>query len=365
MSSPGSRTLRHHAGQQLRSLCEELGLEDIAEGCVRLLHDLLGSVGSRPIAEPVLWPSFVVDDHTPVEFSLAFDRDGAPTLRVLVEHLAPEATARKNLLAARRLTERLAQRYQLPLDRFEAIADLFLPDEPQGRFSLWHAVVLRPDGQHEFKVYFNPAVRGAERAPDLVAQAFERLGLDHAHDTMVAHAFRPGGASDRFVFLALDLYPEPHSRVKVYVAHHRARAADIERAAHAARGVLPGVARDFCQLAGGSRVAFTRRPLVSCYAFVAGDGDVPSGYTLYLPIRDYVADDEVARGRATALLKRHGADPSMLDRALKIIAERPLDAGVGLISYVSLRMGQLRPGMTVYLSSEAYGMTPKQAGRRS
>lgn len=50
-----------------------------------------------------------------------------------------------------------------------------------------------------------------------------------------------------------------------------------------------------------------------------------------------------------------GADPSVLDRALKSIAERPLDEGVGLISFVSLRMGQLRPGVTVYLASEAYG----------
>jgi DMATS type aromatic prenyltransferase len=365
MPSPGSRTLRHHAGQQLRSLCEEFDLEDVTAGCVRLLYDLLGNVGSRPISEPVLWPSFVVDDHTPVEFSLAFDSDGSPTLRILVEHLAPEATARKNLLAARRLTERLAQRYQLPLDRFEAIADLFLPDEPQGRFSLWHAVVLRPNGRHEFKVYFNPAVRGADRAPDLVAQALRRLGFAHAHDTVVAHAFRPGSMSDRFAFLALDLRPGPRSRVKVYVAHHCVRAVDIERAARAARGVLPGLAKDFCQVVGGPRVAFTRRPLVSCYAFVSGVGDVPSGYALHLPIRDYVADDEVARGRATALLKCHGADPSVLDRALKIMAERPLDAGVGLISYVSLRMGQLRPGITVYLSSEAYGMTPKPAGRPS
>jgi DMATS type aromatic prenyltransferase len=365
MPSPGSRTLRQHAGQQLRSLFEELGLEDVAEGGVGLLHELLGSGGFRPISEPVLWPSFVVDDHTPVEFSLAFDGTGSPTLRVLVEHLAPEATAYNNLLAARRLTERLAQRYQLPLDRFEVIEDLFLPNEPQGRFSLWHAVVFRPNGRHEFKLYFNPAVRGVKWAPNVVAQAFERLGLGHAYDRVVAHAFRQENMTDSFVFFAIDLLPEPHCRVKVYVAHDRAGIADIERAACAARGVLPGVAKDFCQLVGGSRVTFTRRPLVSCYAFLPNDGDVPSGYTLYLPIRDYVTDDEVARDRAGTLLRRYGADPLVLDRALKIIAERPLDAGVGLISYVSLRMGQLRPGITVYLSSEAYGMTLKPPGRLS
>lgn len=351
MPSLDNRTLRRHAGQQLRLLCEELGLEDVAGECVRLLHDLRGSVGSRPMTEPVLRLSCVADDHTPGEFSLAFDRDGSsPTLRVLVEHLAPEATARKNLLGGGRLTERLAQRYQLPLDDFEAIPDLFLPDEPQDCFSLWHAVVLRPDGQHEFKVYVNPAVRGAERAPDLVAQAFERLGL--AHDTVVTRAFRPGGMSDRFVFLSLDLHPEPHSRVKVYVAHHHARAAGMERAACA---VLPGVARDFCQQVGGPRVAFTKRPLMSCYTFV--NGNMPSDDTLHLSIHDDVADDKVA------LLKRHGADPSALDRALKSIAERPLDGGVGLISFVSLRMGRLRSGVTVYLSSKAYGMTPKRATR--
>ncbi|MGH3974955.1 MAG: tryptophan dimethylallyltransferase family protein, partial [Pseudonocardiaceae bacterium] len=225
---------------------------DVTEGCVRLLHDLLGSVGSRPITEPALWPSFIADDHTPVEFSLSFERGKPPTLRVLVEHLAPEATAGANLRAARRLTDRLARRYRLPLDRFAAIADLFLPDEPEGIFSLWHSVVLRPDAQHEFKVYFNPAVRGASQAPALVAQALERLGLHHAYATVVAQAFRPGWQADRFVFLSLDLHPGPHSRVKVYVAHDGAAAGDLERAARPARGTVPGAAGEFCSLVGGS-----------------------------------------------------------------------------------------------------------------
>ena len=355
MTSP---TLRRHTGRQLRSLCEELGLEDVSEGCVRLLGDLVGHVGARSTAEPALWPSFIADDHTPVEFSLSFEGDKQPTLRVLLEHLAPAATARENLRAARRLTERLAQRYRLPLDRFETIADLFLPDKPQAHFSLWHSVVLRPDGRHEFKVYFNPAVRGMKQAPALVAQALERLGLHRAHATLVAHALRPDSGTDRFIFLGLNLTAGPHSRVQVYVAHHGAATADVERAARPAAGTEPGTARDFCHLLTGSPGPFTRRPLISSYAFVDGDGDAPSGYTLHLPIRDYVADDEVARERAATLLRRQGSDPAVLDRALKVIAGRPLDAGPGLISYVSLRMGRLRPGVTVYLASEAYGQTP-------
>lgn len=356
-----SRTLRQHTGRQLRSLCDELGLEDVTEGCVRLLRDLVGRAGSRPIAEPALWPSFIADDHTPVEFSLSFEQGTQPVLRVLLEHLAPAATARENLRAARRLTDRLARRYRLPLDRFEAMADLFLPDEPQGCFSLWHSVVFRPDGRHEFKVYFNPAVRGAAEAPALVARALERLGLHQAYATLVAHAFRPGRRADRFVFLGLDLSPGPHSRVKVYVAHDEAEADDVERAARPVQGAVPGAARDLCHLVAGSPGPFTRRPLISCYAFVGGDVDAPSGYTLHLPIRDYVADDETARSRVAALLERQGSDSALLDRALKALAERPLDAGAGLVSYVSLRMGQLCPGVAVYLSSEAYGR-PRTTG---
>jgi hypothetical protein len=170
MPSPVSHTLGDHASQQLRSLSDELGLANVSEECVRLLHELLGRTGTRSVTEPALWPSFIADDHTPLEFSLAFDRDGSsPTLRILVEHLAPEPTAASNLRAARQLTERLAQRYQFSLDRFDAIAGLFLPEEPQNLFSLWHSVVFKPDGQHEFKVYLNPAVRGVQHASDLVA----------------------------------------------------------------------------------------------------------------------------------------------------------------------------------------------------
>lgn len=359
-----SPTLRHHTDRQLRSLCGELGLADITEEYIELLHDLVGPAGAQPIAGPARWPSFIADDHTPVEFSISFERGRPPALRVLVEHLAPEATARENLHAARRLTERLAQRYRLPLDRFEAIADLFLPDEPQGSFSLWHSVVFRPDGRPEFKVYFNPAVRGAPQAPALVAHALERLGLHGALATVVAHAFRPGRQADQFIFLGLDLHPGPHSRVKVYVAHDGAGTGELERAARAARGTVPGAARDFCHLVAGSQGPFTRRPLISCYAFAGGDGDSPGGYTLHLPMRSYAADDEVTRGRTALLLQRQGRDPALLDRALKALAGHPREAGAGLISYVSLRMGRGWPGMTVYLASGAYGTTPKVTGEQ-
>jgi hypothetical protein len=135
----------------------------------------------------------------------------------------------------------------------------------------------------------------------------------------------------------------------------------VEVAASAGHGVQPGLLREFCRIAGGTTGPFTGRPLISSYAFVAGDTDRPSGYTLYLPIRDYVPDDAVARKRVRDVLARAGLDPDAVDRAIAAVTDRPLDRGVGLIAHVALRLGRLRPGVTVYLSSEAHQVLPTRS----
>jgi hypothetical protein len=114
---------------------------------------------------------------------------------------------------------------------------------------------------------------------------------------------------------------------------------------------------EFCSTAGGGRDRFDGRPLVSSYTFLAG-ADGPLGYSLYVPIRSYVNDDAEARSRVMALLDRHGFDSVALDRAIDAVAGRPLADGVGLIAHVSLRLGPPRPGITVYLSAEAYQVGP-------
>src|SRR5262249_52513475 len=91
--------------------------------------------------------------------------------------------------------------------------------------------------------------------------------------------------------------------------------------------------------------------------------DKPVGYSLYVPIRSYVRDDDEARDRVMALLTRHGFDGSALDRAITAVTQRPLDAGVGLIAHVSLRLGRPRPGVTVYLSPGPHRVSPRPPRR--
>jgi len=88
---------------------------------------------------------------------------------------------------------------------------------------------------------------------------------------------------------------------------------------------------------------------------------MPVGYSIYVPIRGYVSDDREARVRVMALLDRYGFDGAVFERAITALTQRLLLDGVGLIAHVSLRLGPPRPGVTVYLSSEAYRVNPPRS----
>lgn len=348
-------------GGELTGLCDVLGMPP--ETPVELLSGLLGTHGSRPATAGPVWPSDIADDHSPVEFSLAYNDNEPPALRILAEPLGLTPGLRSNMDAAASFLEAHADRLGISLRHLDRIRDLFETSQPQGPFVLWLSLVFRSGRRPEFKVYLNPEVHGAERAPGLVAEALHRLGLGDSYQTMLDHAVRPGelGRRDRLTFLALDLYDEPPARVKLYLSHHEARARDVARASSIVDGVDADEVAAFCS-AAGFRGRFDRRPLVGSYTFT-GASDRPVGYSVYVPIRDYVGDDLEARFRVRALLAWHGFDASLFDKALGAISSRRLADGVGLIPHVSLRLGPPRPGVTVYLSAEAYGVIPPRTVR--
>jgi DMATS type aromatic prenyltransferase len=351
-------SLYEHLGGQLRVLCENLGLAP--DPAIADVRDLLAPIGGRALSQPPLWPSEVSDDHTPIEFSIACDVGTPPALRILGETIAPQPSQQANLDAALHLVDALADRHNLALDRFHHVRDVFLGNEPQGVFSVWFSLVHRPGSAPDVKIYVDPNAQGRDKASQLVAEVLDRLQLAGAYQTTLAHAVRPGqlGNGDRFSFFALDLHARPHSRVKMYLAHEKATVREVVRAAGAVDGVDAAQIEDFLTLTGCTG-PLTKRPLMSGYSFVEGDTDRPSMYSLYLPIRDYVSDDEQAWERVQAVFERYGLDSSVIDKAISAVAQRPLRDGVGLIAHVSLRLSSGRsPGVTVYLSSEAYGVAP-------
>ena len=156
----------------------------------------------------------------------------------------------------------------------------------------WSSGINRPP---EFKIYFNPELKGVELAPSLVATALDRLGLNGSYRAVLDHGVRPGelGRADRLTFFALDLHDAPHARVKLYLSHHDAEPGDVARAAAVVDGVNAEEFAEFCVLAGGQTGTFSGRPLISSYTFL-GELDRPAGYSVYVPIRSYVNDDEEA-----------------------------------------------------------------------
>ncbi|MEV0088421.1 tryptophan dimethylallyltransferase family protein [Saccharopolyspora sp. NPDC050642] len=348
-------TLGEVAGNQLQNLCRIVGIDETEP--VRLLGDVLSATRSRPLSQPPLWPSDVADDNTPVEFSVQFEDNGSRHLRILAETIPAAPGPAANLQAARDLIDALADRYDLSLDRLRSVQDLFSSASPQGKFSWWFSLIFTPDGAPKFKVYFNPEVCGAESAPHLVEEAFARLGLPEAYSTISKYALQRGEL-DRLTFFAVDLDHSPQSRVKLYVSQHAARPADAEFAASAVPCIDPALVRHLCSVLAPDTEVFTGRPLISSYSFVEGDHEKPSNYSLYLPIRDYVPNDAVARERVQQHLRMHRIDPAVVDEVIDAVTDRRLEDNAGLLAHVSLRLSPNRTGTTVYVSSEAYGGTP-------
>ncbi|MBL7261619.1 tryptophan dimethylallyltransferase family protein [Paractinoplanes lichenicola] len=351
--------LQHLAGQ-LNPLCRVLDLDPATP--LDLLAGLLGPHGARSLAEPPAWASGIADDHSPVEFSVAFNDTEPPALRILAEAPGLVPGIKANTQAAYAFLAANAARFGLATSRLDAVGELFTGHlDSEAPFALWCSLVFRRDRDPEFKVYLNPEAAGVGRAPGLVEEALGRLGLGDSYRTMLARSIRPGelGRRDRLAFFALDLHDGPQARVKLYVSHYDADAADAARAATVVPGADPDEVAEFCLDAAGPG-RYDRRPLVGSYTLVGG-ADQPAGYSLYVPIRDYVDDDREARDRVAAVLDRHGFSPELLHRCVAAVSRRPLGAGVGLIAHVSLRLGPPRPGVTVYLSAEAYAVTPPRS----
>ncbi|SDG65269.1 aromatic prenyltransferase, DMATS type [Lentzea fradiae] len=351
--NPRSGSLGQLVHDQFGALVEAVGPPGRRTEFEQLPSTLLGPSAALPTGAAGAWCSVVADDHSPVEYSISFEAGRAPQLRLLAEPNGTPPGVRENTAVGRRVLCGLAERYGFDLRRFALVEDLFLPDRPQGAFGLWCAVVLTGHGEPSFKIYFDLGARGDGQALELVQEGLIRLGFRRAR-RLVGDAVADGG---RPMYFALDLGRWSRPRVKVYFAHHGGGPEDAARAAGAVPGIIGGTVEEFCRAAAGAG-PFTARPLVSCYSLVDVERERPGGYTVHVPVRDYVEHDGEARARAVAAMRRRGHDPVVLDRALAAVTGRRLDAGVGLISYLSQVSTPHAERLTVYLSAEANRVRP-------
>src|SRR5579859_4813552 len=100
-----SDTVFQAGAARLGRLSRALGVGHREPSVVDLFSRILRPWGHRALGDGTPWPSYVGDDHTPVEFSITLE--ASPELRVLAEPLGQPASLASNRDAALSLVESL------------------------------------------------------------------------------------------------------------------------------------------------------------------------------------------------------------------------------------------------------------------
>ncbi|WP_310418523.1 tryptophan dimethylallyltransferase family protein [Chamaesiphon sp. OTE_8_metabat_110] len=338
--------------EKLTALCNAVGLNAQLDRVIHVFRALTTSWGDRRIGETTTWRSDVSDDCAPFEFSLALDPQQTE-LRVLIEAQGSDPTLQSNWQAGLDLNQHLAANFNVSLDRFEQIADLFAPTNPEAKFSMWHAVCFYPDKEPAFKLYLNPQAQSPSRSAAVIEESLVRLGFTHAWPTLAETAAQRGPDKDQFVYFSLDLAAHDRARVKVYLRHQDATPAELESALSAARNYVPGDAIEFCQAMAPGQTSFSKKSAITCFSLIAGDDESPSSGTLYIPVSNYAPDDRVVCDRLDLYFIQHSLPVFTYHSAIRSLAIRPLEAGIGMQSYTSFRREKQHQRVAVYLNPEA------------
>ncbi|MBX9364702.1 hypothetical protein K4G64_26750 [Streptomyces sp. WAC04114] len=190
-------TLGEHPRGQARRMCGAAGFAARGDGSGRALSellDLLGPAAHRPLGAGPPSRSFVCDDHSPAEFSLAFSAGSPVSLRLLVEPGCSASTLEENGRLRRRALEALAARRDFSTEPVRRVEDLFFPSAMHGLFALWCAMELRQDRPAGLKVYVNPQGPRARavRAGHAGGTEPVRIRRGLARPPGTGHAPRPG-----------------------------------------------------------------------------------------------------------------------------------------------------------------------------
>lgn len=356
-SGPPSPSLGEYAAGRLKALCLVAGFGAGADRAARTFRDLIAPWGDDARGKSTGWLSEISDDNTPIEFSVAI-ADGSIEVRALFEAQGEEPTLSSYRKAGLALTERLEHDYGADLSRLRRLKDLFLPETMRGPFAIWHSVVFSRTHGASFKAYLSPQAHGRARATDLVREGLERLGLGHAWPSLAKSTLRRGPVLDELKYFALDLTSDTQARVKIYVRHHESTPEDLEAAASAAATYVPSEARDFARAMRGGDERLTVRAPFSCSSFVGATESRPASTTVYVPVCAYARDDQAVQNRVREYMTSRGADPAPYIAILHGFANRPLDSGVGMQSWMAFRRYAGVARLTVYLASEANRIYP-------
>ena len=232
--------------EKLTRLCDALGMNHKTAEAIEIFRAMTLSWGDRKIQDNAGWQSNVSDDGAPFEFSIAFEDDRAE-LRILLEAQGSEPNLQSNWEAGLILNQYLAERYHVSLDRFKQIEDLFVPTNPDAKFSIWYSVCLSPDKDPSFKIYLNPQAQGESRAAATIEESLVRLNFPRAWSKLAEIGAKRGPEQDEFAYFSLDLASHSEARVKIYLRHYDMTVDALEEVLSLAQNYVAGDAAEFCK----------------------------------------------------------------------------------------------------------------------
>jgi DMATS type aromatic prenyltransferase len=346
-----ARTYAAAGIDRLTKLARAMGMESKTDEIVEIFRTMTSSWCEREIGSLTDWQSDVSDDRSPFEFSIALAPDKLE-LRILIEAQGEDPHLQSNWQAGLNLNHYLAERFNISLDRFRQIEDLFAPTNSDAKFAIWHSACFYPDKDPAFKIYLNPQSQSPSRAAATIEESLVRLGFPHAWSKLSEIAAQRGPDRDEFIYFSLDLAADDKARVKVYLRHHHATAADLESALSLAKNYTPGDATEFCQTMTSSQGAFTSKPIVSCFSWTTESKDRPSNGTIYIPAGRYTDNDLEVKNSLTEYLCQKHLPVDVYNTVIQNFAMRSLSEKSGMHSHLSLQRKDREHRVAIYLNPE-------------
>lgn len=364
IAPPGSYLERSRG--QLQKLASTLGLgEHETKQLLHALETSTGSWGKTLVPSQIdstgsLWLSGLSNDHSPFEWSITLQqKTGEAELRFTVEGQPTENTLSSARSAALEMNESIKKVYGklVSFENFERIRDLFLPSHPNEAAIIvaWHSFVS-DDSNPSWKIYLDPRVRGLDNVFAVTQEALRLLGIPSAW-SLLRQILSP---NDFIPFIALDLCADAASaRIKVYVAHRDATAAEVaEKHAAICPDASPFEIERFYRAMAGSSGPYRGPPVISTFAFTSLEPNRPIG-TVNFRADAYISHDAEVQARIERYFDEGRASSICKERyrnALAAVSTRPLELGTGIHSWIGLktkRGGALQS--TIYFSPELFG----------
>ncbi|KAJ7359179.1 aromatic prenyltransferase [Mycena albidolilacea] len=339
-----------------------------------------------PCTTPVVYPSWITDDHTPVEFSVVLGSGTRSVLRFSFEPSALPLAGDRSLATLKRTLERLGcaltMESTLDLEWFDICADELLLGESQERVCTDQAPVSETsigiDLAHRsanIKVYFMPRIRSLisqELPEDMISRTTERLGLHKPWAAILQFLSRFSPADRPNIdIVAIDCVPASRNRLKIYFRTDIASYAQMEyfltlggvlatqdigaglRNATLIWDTLTSVSENGNALLGKA----SGFPGALIYYELKHGADVPSS-KVYLPVHRYFRDDLVI-SRAVAHLASKLPDVSSVakgypDFIQETFPYRSLSSRTGIHTYVACTVKPGGSDVSVYYNPESF-----------